>query len=300
MQQVFVPWAEQMRTGTEGRVQVRLFNPGVLCLDAQVFAAIQTALVTMGSVTPCTFTPAMPVSMLLDYAIRYPSAKAGSRIVWRTYTETPALQEEFMLVRVLSTWISAPMLMHTCEKIVNTLSDVQGMKFVVWESTTGDLLEELGGIPVYASPDRTAPLLQMRMADGLIAPLPPLQSIGVLPCLKYTVDIPLNRSSFFLVINREVWSALAPEDKRLLHDSTGTAIAERCGAVLDTEEKRVRVELELAGHTFLPFSPLAATAWQRPIRNLARKHEKRLISLKLLPEQGLISTLEQFSAECHL
>lgn len=292
-QQVFIPWANNLRTLSQGALDVRIMAPDVLCPDENVYNSILMNTVTLGGFAPNIMISPLPVARLMEYALLYPDARRGSQIVWDAFCNSPALQGDLGLMHILWTWISPAMYLHTTGKPIRSLDDIRNMRIVVWDTTASTLVTALGALPVFSPAHFSVHMLRMHMADAVIAPFAPLAAFELLPLLKCTLDLPLTNACFFAGFNREVWSALPKKDQDLLESTTGSQMAAACGESLDANSVQIRAHMVQQGHTFMMLSPTDREELYRPLLALRDESEREMVIKGILPEEGLMPLLRR-------
>lgn len=294
---VFQPWVENMYAKTQGELNIKLYPTGAICPDSDIYSSVLTEKATLGAVSPSSLVPPPPLSLLLDYPLLYPSTELGSGIVWEMLQQYPPLQEEWSQVELLWAWISAPVVLHSMRKPIKRLKDLAGVKVIIWGQLEEALVLKLGGIPVHTPPKDSSNLLRLGLAETIMCPLAPLESLDMVQYLNYTVELPLTTISFIMAINKEVWYALPEEYQQLLKQSTGLAMSMASGRALDNMGTQLRQSLLAKGHTFIDLAPEERDAWTAGLRPLLTEAEHFLDARGVAGARGFGAKLDSIKQE---
>lgn len=285
---VFQPWIKAIRDQSHGAIQIDLFDASTLLIESDAFIPLVTGSLSLGGILPSNISPPLPVSDLFNAYLDAPNTRIASRMVWESVQFHQALKAEMQLVHLLWGWASSPLYLHSASRAVRSTQDMQGMKLLVWSNLMEKFVASVGGIPVLCLPAESSTLLRKGLAEGIICPIPPLPSFGIAPYIHFTTDFPMAYYSFFMGMNKEIWNALPPQHKQLFTETTGRIMANRCGAMLDKIEGKVRYQLENGGHAFVPASKEFQQAYQdtvSPIR-LQRLEKVKALNIPGMTEFG--------------
>ncbi|MEG2172430.1 MAG: TRAP transporter substrate-binding protein DctP [Desulfovibrionaceae bacterium] len=281
---VFAPWVEEIQTKSKGAIKIDQYDASTLLTEFDAYAPLVIGALNVAGVLPMTLHPIPPVSNLFAYHLDAPNSHVASRIVWDVVQTHKALQAELQMMHLLWAWSSSPVYIHTSTKPVTTIAELQGLKLLVWTDLLERFILSVGGIPVRCLPAETASMLRKGLAEGVLCPIPPLISFDISSYINFTTCVPLVYYSFYMGINKEVWYALPPEHKALLTETTGRAMAIRCGLALDVAQNEVQQQLLEQGHVFIP----ASKEFQQQCQDhLARLRQQYLTNIKGLNLPGM-------------
>jgi len=214
------PFAEQVTLLTEGRLELRVFQGGVLGDPLQVSDTVLNGAAEMGMQWPGYDWGKDKASMLFGgYAGGVDSEQmlhwlyeGGGAELWRKWRD-----EKFGLVGVPVCAYSTEVFMHS-RKPVRSLADLQGLKV----RTAGvwlELARKLGAAPVTSSGGDVFPMLERGVIDGAEWGTPWHNVIaGFHKAAKYVIIPGVHQPSavFELLINKKSWAALSPRDQELV------------------------------------------------------------------------------------
>lgn len=246
----FKPWIKEIQEKTDGKVDIKYFNPGSLVPRGDEFDSTVSGAVDIGGYE-CARNPGkFPLNDAIYMPGIVPSAEAGSLVVWDLYNKFPEWRAEFKEIKLLWQWVSATFQVNTTKKLVRTLDDLKGMKIIGWNPLSLKILKHLGANPIQLHPLDTYLALERGMADGVLAPIAPLRSFKISDAAKYTTVVDLFVAAFWEGMNRDLWNSLSPEIQKVFMDTTGRKMARASGISLDEGAARDAEWLKERGHTF--------------------------------------------------
>lgn len=281
---IFLPWIKAVHEQSQGSIQIDFFDANTLLIEGDALAPVVTGSLALGAILPSSLSPTPPVSDVFNAYLDAPNARIASLLVWESVQFHQALKAEMQLVHLLWAWSSSPAYLHTTDKAVHSIQDIQNMKLLVWSNLMEEFVRTIGGIPVRCMPAESSQMLRRGLAQGIICPIPPLLSFGAQPYIRFTTDFPLEYYSFFMGMNKEIWNALSPDHKRIFTETTGRNMVKRSGTALDTAESEIRQQLTDKGHIFVPVDEKFRHDYQN---NISPIRLQRLEKAKALHIHGM-------------
>jgi TRAP-type C4-dicarboxylate transport system substrate-binding protein len=246
----FKPWIEEVNEYSNGQLKIHFYAINTLCPESETFDAIVSGFVNIGS-NYCGNTPGkFPYAEVLEMPLLVKSAESGSLVMMELFEMYPEIQNEFCEVELLWMWTSATYNLHTTNKEVRTLEDLQGMRIIGWSPNVLEILKHLGANPIEISALDTYMALERGMADGVLCPLAPVRSFKISDVAKHHTVVDLLVGPFFSVINKETYDSLPENLKNIINETTGMEMARRCGVSLDQGAIEDSKWMKGEGHTF--------------------------------------------------
>ena len=234
-------WARDVEEATGGRVRIEAtgapLGPMARTID---MVAQGVADVSAGNHGP--IAGRFRVTQILDIPFISTSAEAGSVAFWRTHQEFLDRANEHRGVHVLSLWSSSPAHLFAVREPLARPEDLQGRRVVVVSATAGRIAETFRAVTLNAATDRWYEMLSRGVADAVISTNTAITGWNLQNVLKAQLLFPegLHYTSFFLVINRDRWMALRPEDRAAIERLSGEAFAIRAGRMFDHHDRVAR------------------------------------------------------------
>jgi len=151
------------------------------------------------------------------------TASAAAGKLWDAYS---LLAPEYRRVKILAMWTNESQVLMTRKKAICAVADIKDMKFRVPSKTQGNSIKALGGVPVFMPINRVYNALNTGVIDGILTGPSTIKSFKFDEVAKYfTIGLPLGRSPFFLVMNKNSWNNLSAEHKALVDKTTGRDIS---------------------------------------------------------------------------
>jgi TRAP-type C4-dicarboxylate transport system substrate-binding protein len=152
-------------------------------------------------------------------------------------------------VHVLSLWASSPAHLFAVREPLARPEDLQGRRVVVVSGTAGRIAETYRAVTLNAATDRWYEMLSRGVADAVISTNTAITGWNLQNVLKAQLLFPegLHYTSFFLVINRDRWNTLRPEDRAAIERLSGEAFAIRAGRMFDHHDRVAREAIASGG-----------------------------------------------------
>jgi len=259
-----LPWTQDVERSTDGRVKVTIppFQTMMKPMDAWEgvkSGAVDIAWIFGGHLS---HKPILLESMTLPFII--PNGYTGSRVAWNLYQRFPEIQAQMTEVKILSVCTTEPYLWLTTRKQVKTPQDFKGMKIRITEESASNMIELLGGSPVWIPMIETYIALQCGVIDGILSPSLPVLDFKLYEVCKYCTYVPTVCSYFLLIMNKDVWNEMAPDIQQGIMKVSGETQAIRYGAqVFDYTRRELPKIAKVAGFKINEYtvSPDELTRW---------------------------------------
>jgi TRAP-type C4-dicarboxylate transport system substrate-binding protein len=271
------PWARELEARTNGRVRVQLFDGtspfgNVSAQAAQVRAGtIDIALGLRGAEAE-----KFPRTAIMELPFVVPDAARGSRVLWQLFQQG-AFGPEFSDYKVLALFVHNPGLIHTATKPVRDVADLRGLRFRAPNQAVAATLESVGAVPVILQVNDVMPAVQSGRIDGIVTnwgnPL-----AGFNDYMKFHTDIAFYSSVFFVVMNKERFSALPPDAREAIDAQSGEVLVERFGALWTKWDKPVRDGATGPGQEIIVPDAAAMDQWRAALRPVTEKYLDDLVA----------------------
>lgn len=233
--EVFKPWAEQVGEVTEGRVDVRFLPKMVGTAPGQFdVAATGQADITMGnqSYSPGRFKQ----YGFVELPGNGDRAEATSVAFWRTYNSFFADVDEMSDVKLLTLHTAGPGQLFTTDHVVTAIDGNQGVKVRGGGEGATRVVDTLGMTSIQAPFGKAAEMISNGVVDGAMfdRSLVPIFGFDRYFKNRFVYEGGLYNVSYFVVMNRDSWDSLTPEDQAAIDAISGEELARKAGAVWDT------------------------------------------------------------------
>ena len=250
-----LPWMEEVKKLSGGRLEIHFFNPNALAPARKVYDALVAGSIDMTG-SPCHWVHGkFPLNTAIQTPLIFNGAEAGSLTVWDMYNKYPEWRNEFKDIKVLWQWTGATFNLHTVKKKVLSLDDLKGMKIIGVNPQIRKVLKMFGANPIDMPPQDSYLALERGMAEGMAFPIAPLKAFKISEVAKYHTIIDALVDPFYGAINKNKWNSLPPDLQKILTDTTGRKMAQKCGLTLDQGSIDDSKSMKSQGHKFYVLSP---------------------------------------------
>lgn len=253
---VFIPWIEDIKKVTEGRVEVVML-PSPL---GHPKAHYDLARDGQADITYSThgFNPGrFKLTEMFELPFSGDSAETTSVATWEIYNKYFAKAGEHKDVQLLALFTNGPGQIHTGTKSLRSMADFEGMKLRVAGGAAKDIVEALGGVPLHKPVSSTFELMSNGVADGTLFPVESVSSFKLKDIATHTTLVPggLFNTTLFLAMNKARFESLSPQDQQAIMSLSGTAFATRSGRMFDQRDANVLQELRENGNDIYVADP---------------------------------------------
>jgi len=295
---VFEPWARTLAEQSQGRIRVDLYPSMQLGgappqLFDQARDGIADIVWTLPGYTPGRF----PLIEAIELPFM-PSTATANSLALAEFAEKHLMQE-FREVVPIGFWAHDPGHIHTRDREIRRMEDLQGLKLRFPTRQANEMLRALGadtvGMPVPAVPEA----LSRGTIDGAVIPWEVVPAVRVHElCNRHCeiVGLPgLYTATFVAAMNRRTYDGLPADLRAILDANRGMPFSRLAGNAWDLRAARGRAAAEGRGNTILQLSAEEKARWQeatRPVtQNWIRAMNERNVDGAALVEEiaGLIA-----------
>jgi len=260
-----VPWTEQITECTGGEVEFEIFPAGsqlgnVARQQEQVMAGVVDIAHGLHGIPRGRF----PRTSLIDIPFLTDDAGAASYALWQLYPDY--LAEEYRGLKVLALHAHNGGLLHTSEKKVETMEDMEGLRIRTPSPAVSQMLSSLGADPQGLPPGEVYESLQRGVIDGTVFPWDPVSSFGLNEVLTHHLDLGAYTVSFFYVMNQRAYDGLSDTAKACVDQYSGADLVAKFGDWWDQWDAPGRQGAIDAGHEIRALSEAERTRWEEALQ----------------------------------
>ncbi len=261
---VLAPWAEKVEAESEGRIAVQLYPSMQLGgrpndLVDQVRDGVVDLTWTLFSYTPGRF----PKTEVFELPFVMTSATATS-MAFQAYYEQ-YMKDSLPGIHVLAVHTHGPGILHTRDKAVESLEDLQGLKIRGTSRVINAMLSSLGasplGMPVPATPEA----LSKGVIDGTLMPFEVTTPLKIAELAPYHTEFSgkhgLYTGTFLFAMNEQSYQSLPDDLKKVIDDNSGMALAKWFGQSMDEGDRLGRVAADKADNTTVTLDEAETARW---------------------------------------
>jgi TRAP-type C4-dicarboxylate transport system substrate-binding protein len=238
-QNVIVPWAEEIKRRTGGRVEITVFPGSALCKPPQQYECARSGIADLAwGVTG--WTPGrFPLTSVIELPFMHRTAAVGSQMLADLWDKH--LRGEYDDVHVLYLNVHPAGHVNTHSKPVRKLEDFKGMKIRTPTATVGDLLAMLGATKVGMPANQIYESMSQKVIDGFGMPFEALPPFRLHEVSKYHTEVGMYTTAFAMFMNKTRYHALPPDVRRAFDETSSlTHYWRQVGESWDRAEVRFR------------------------------------------------------------
>jgi TRAP-type C4-dicarboxylate transport system substrate-binding protein len=268
---VVEPWAKELEAKTNGRVKVEIFNASSpFGKPTEQANQVKAGTVDIALGLRGAEGDKFPGSSIIELPFLVPNALAGSRALWGLYADG-TLADEYKDYRVLALFVHNPGLIHTSNKRVVTLADLNGLRFRVPNKTVAAALKHAGATPVVLQVNEVMEAVKAGKIDGIVTNWGnPLQ--GFNDYMKFHTDTRFYTAAFFIVMNREKYQGLPADVRRAVDELSGEKWSAKFGPLWDKWDAPVRQGASGPGHEIIVPGAATMAAWREGLQPVTERY----------------------------
>jgi TRAP-type C4-dicarboxylate transport system substrate-binding protein len=265
---VLAPWAEKVEKESGGKLVVELYPSMQLggkppeLLD-QARDGVVDLVWTLFGYTPGRY----PKTEVFELPFIMTSATATSMAFQEYYETKMRNDKELRGLHILAVHTHGPGLLHTRDKAIRKLEDMDGLKLRGTSRVINEMLSSLGaspiGMPVPAVPEA----LSKGVIDGTVIPFevaPPLKIPELAPYhTEFAGKHGLYTGTFVFAMNEESYRSLPADLKKVIDDNSRMELARLLGQAMDNGDVRGRQLADKAGNTTVKLDAAETERWRK-------------------------------------
>ncbi len=269
-------WCREVETRSGGQVVIDYYPAGTLtkpkdCYDGVVQRVSDIGLSALGY-TKGRF----PVLSGVDLPMGYTSGVQATKLANAVYEKFKP--KEFDDVHVLYFHAHGPGKLHTAGKPIKTMDDLKGMKIRATGNSAA-VVTALGGSPVAMSMPDSYQSIQKGVVNGGFYPEETNKGWKMGEVVDYLTDTTAvaYTTTFFVVINKDVWAGLSPEVQKAMTAVSGEWIVKH-GQAWDVSDKEGR-EFFMAqkDNAVVTLDPAEAGRWMKAVEPVFAEYEAECV-----------------------
>ena len=255
------PWARQVETRSNGRVSVQVFPAMQLGgrpadLYGQAHDGVVDIVWTLPGYSPGRF----PLTEVFELPFVCADAETTSQAL--TMFHRKWMRGEYEDTHPLVFHTSAPGHIHTGDRPIRTLEDLDGLKMRAASRIGAAVLEALGAVPVGMPIPLAYEALARGVVEGAWIPWSIMRPFRLHEVTQYHTEASLCCTPFVLTMNKSRYDGLPDDVKRILDDTTGMALAKQLGRLWQEDEQPGRDLAVQRGHPIFSLAESERARWR--------------------------------------
>lgn len=234
---VLRPWADAVTKATDGRVKVQI-PPSSVAAPDQLWNSVRSGVVDGAYL----FNGLLPNQLKLMQMAQLPflgtSAKANSVALWRTYNKYFEADNKYKDVHLLALMVFPAGIMYSLKSPIESESDLRGVKVWALPGVPAKLMEMAKAGVISTAAAKMSEIVAGGMVSAFVG-IPDFDAQGfkVIGYAKSATTVPggFSTPSFSLILNRQKWESISPQDRATITKLSGEAFADRMATFDEVE-----------------------------------------------------------------
>ena len=258
------PWAGEVEARSNGRVTIQIFTSMQLGgKPADLYGQARDGVVDIVWTLPGYSPGRFPLTEVFELPFVCTDAEATSRAM--TMFHRRWMQDEYKDTQPLVFHATAPSQLHTADRQVRTLEDLDGLKVRAASRIGAHMLDTLGAVPVGMPVPQVYEALSRGVVDGAWIPWTIMRPFRLHEVTRYHVEVSLACTPFVLTMNKDRYAGLPQDIRDILDDTTGMALAGRLGRLWQEDEQTGRALAVQRGHSILALDEPERARWRAAV-----------------------------------
>ena len=255
------PWAEEIEERTEGRVEVQVFPAMQLGgKPSDLYGQARDGVVDIVWTLPGYSAGRFPLTEAFELPFICADAEATSQALndfYRTW-----LRDEYKDTQPLVFHTAAPGHIHTADREVRTLEDLEGLKMRAPSRASAAMLKALGAVPIGMPVPKVYEALSRGVVEGAWIPWTIMRPFRLHEVTQYHTEVSLSCVLFLMTMNKARYDGLPEDIRAIIDETTGIALAKRLGRLWQDDEEPGRTIALEQGHSIVTLTDEERERWR--------------------------------------
>ncbi|MEO0991142.1 MAG: TRAP transporter substrate-binding protein [Pseudomonadota bacterium] len=292
---MFEGWAAAVKEASGGEVDVTVFPAQTLGKAPAGYDNAKNGVADLAWTLQGYTAGRFPLTQVIELPGLFQTAEVGSCALQMLY-DSGALDAEYTETRPIFMHVHAPGHIHSKDKPVTSLADLNGMKIRRPTAVIGTLLEELGAEPVGMPAPTIYENLQKGVIDGYMLPWEALPGFRLTELTNHHTEFGFYSSAFIVTMNQSAYDRLSDAGKAAVDENSGMKWARIAGKGFDDSDARGYPIAEANGQIYQ--IPEAERAEWEAAAERAKELYFAELEGKGLPGRETYAAIQGYVAEC--
>ena len=222
-------WAEKVEQDSKGQLKIQLFGAMQLGGKApDLYDQVKNGVVDIAWMLPGYKAGLFPATSVFELPFMAGRAPIVSPAV-DDYARTLGAKE-WSEIHPIVFHFAGPSVLHLKDKRFTKMEDFQGLKIRTPSREATGALKAMGAVPVPVPGVATlAEIMIHGVVDGVITPWGIARATKVVDTATFHAELPMHGPTLALMMNKNSYAKLSPEQKKAIDDNSGAKIAQWLG-----------------------------------------------------------------------
>lgn len=265
MTNVLAPWFDEITKETDGTVKFNLHPNSSLADPEEIYDLTAAGAIEAGWSLPAYTPGKFPLSEIVELPFTFDSAEQATGVFWDLMKSSKDLSKEYEDVVVLGIYVHDPGDLFT-SVAVESPDDVEGLKIRTPGALTGEVVSTLGGSPVSIAATEVYDALDRGVVDGYMTSREGVVTLGLEEVTKYATLAGFYVGPAFIVMNRETYDELSPEQRAVIDKKRGRVLSLEAAESFDAASAKAVKAYEAAGMTLNEMPEDEVETWRNAVQ----------------------------------
>ncbi|CAE6822444.1 TRAP transporter substrate-binding protein DctP [Paraburkholderia domus] len=236
------PWAADVERVTQGRVKV-VFPPASIAAPQQMWEAVTGSVVDGAYIFNGNFYRQLPLMQITHLPLGSASAQSMSLALWETYQDFFKPADEYKDVELLALFVIPAGQIYGLNHPIDSVADLRGKKIWAVPGVAAEVMESAQAGVMSTPAAKMSEIVASGMVDGF-AGIPEMDAsaLKVIRYAKFETVVPggLTSPSFSLILNKQKWQEISPQDRAAIAGVSGEVFARRLSALDQINSKALK------------------------------------------------------------
>lgn len=283
-------WSKEVEKRTDGKVIIEYYPGQTLTKANVVYDGVVSGISDIGMSVLGYTRGRFPLMEVVDLPLGYKNGVQATKVANAVHDKFKG--NVLTDTQVMYLHAHGPGLLHTKEKAVRKLEDLQGLK-IRSTGTSQKVANALGGTPVAMPMPETYQSLEKGVVDGSLHPLESNKGWKLAEVIDYaTLDFPAAyTTTFFVVMNKDKWNSLPDDVKKTIQEINKEWIVKH-GQAWDEIDKEGMEFLKSKNKELIELPPDEGKRWGAAVQPVLTEFVEEM-KKKGLPGQEALDTAQQ-------
>jgi TRAP-type C4-dicarboxylate transport system substrate-binding protein len=253
---VLKPWADDVAKATEGRVKIQI-PPSSVAAPDQLWNSVRNGVVDGAYLFNGTVQGQLKLMQMPHLPFMGTNARGNSVALWRTYEKYFKAAAEYKDVHLLATVVFPGGILYSLKAPIESERNLNGIKVWALPGVPAKLMSMAKAGVISTPAAKMSELVAGGTVEAFVGiPDMDAEAFKVIRYAKSATTVPgtLSNPSFSLIVNKQKWESISPQDRDTITKLSGEAFAERMAA-FDQVESAAHAAAMQAGLKYLAASP---------------------------------------------
>lgn len=207
------PWTQSITEASGGTIKFEIFPAGQLGKAEDHFDLARDGIADVAWLNPGFNAGRFPIFAAVQVPMMVSDGRGGMVAVnswYSKYAPTEMRDAKFCLAHML-----APLIFHTTKRIERP-ADLAGMKIRPSSAMEAAFIRNAGGATVPGGNPEAREMISRGVIDGTTGVVGSQFVFGVTDVTKFHLDVPFSSVTFVLVMNKDKYNAMTPQQKAVI------------------------------------------------------------------------------------